>query len=255
MNLEFAFLSDIGQVRMKNEDAVGRRDPDDAKELAEKGTIFVVADGMGGHRGGEIASELAVETVISLYYASEETEPVKVLENCFVEANRRILEKSTSDVDLFGMGTTCTTMVVRDREAFFAHVGDSRAYVLRNGDLLQLSEDHSLVGEMVRSGILSDEDAQRHPKRNVITRSLGTHEELAPDFPSTPYSLADGDIFLLCSDGLTSMVTDEEIRKAVSTLDPEPACQELIDLANRNGGKDNISVQIIRVVDTNSHNE
>jgi protein phosphatase len=127
-------------------------------------------------------------------------------------------------------------------------VGDSRAYVLRNGDLFQLTEDHSLVGEMVRSGILSTEDAQSHPKRNVITRSLGTHQDLAPDFPSTPYTVADGDVFLLCSDGLTSMVPDEDVRRIVDSYEPADACQALVDLANANGGKDNISVQVVKII-------
>ena len=248
MKLDFASLSDIGQVRMKNEDSVGRHQPGDEKQLAERGTIFVVADGMGGHRGGEIASALAVETVVSLYYTEEGSDPTAILGECFVEANKRIFQKATGDADLFGMGTTCTTMVVRGAEAFFAHVGDSRAYVLRNGDLFQLTEDHSLVGEMVRSGILSTEDAQHHPKRNVITRSLGTHQDLAPDFPSTPYTIADGDVFLLCSDGLTSMVPDEEIKHIVGAHEPAEACQALVDLANANGGKDNISVQIVKIV-------
>lgn len=248
MKLEFASLTDIGQVRQKNEDSVGRYQPDDEQELADKGTIFVVADGMGGHRGGEIASELAVETIVSLYYASQGADPTAALGECFAEANRRILEKSTTDAELFGMGTTCTTMVVRNGQAFFAHVGDSRAYVLRNGDLLQLTEDHSLVGEMVRSGILSNEDAQHHPKRNVITRSLGTHEDLSPDFPSTPYTVSKGDVFLLCSDGLTSMVRDEHMKHVVGSFPPREACRELVDLANANGGKDNISVQIIKIV-------
>ena len=148
-------------------------------------------------------------------YERHETELTKRLGESFGEANRRILQRSSNDADLFGMGTTCTTMVIRNSEAYFAHVGDSRAYVLRGGELLQLTEDHSLVGEMVRSGILSNEDAQRHPKRNVITRSVGTHEDMAPDFPSTPYSLADGDVFVLCSDGLTSMVNDSEVKRIV----------------------------------------
>ncbi len=248
MKLEFASLTDLGQLRQKNEDASGRYQPEDAEELAEKGAIFVVADGMGGHRGGEIASELAVETVISLYYASNEKEPTKTLAECFTEANKRILEKSASEVDLAGMGTTCTTLVIRGGNAFLAHVGDSRAYVLRNGDLIQLTEDHSLVGEMVRSGILSNEDAQNHPKRNVITRSLGTHEDLAPDFPATPYTIAEGDVFVLCSDGLTSMVPDADVKRAVASHDARRACRALIDLANARGGKDNITVQIVRVL-------
>ncbi len=248
MKLEFASLSDIGQVRMKNEDAVGRYQPDDEKQLVERGSIFVVADGMGGHRGGEIASKLAVEAVVSLYYASDGSDPTAILGECFAEANRTIFQKASSDAELFGMGTTCTTMVVRGAEAFFAHVGDSRAYVLRNGDLFQLTEDHSLVGEMVRSGILSVEDAQRHPKRNVITRSLGTHQDLTPDFPSTPYTIADGDVFVLCSDGLTSMVLDEDVKRIVGAHEPAEACRALVDLANANGGKDNISVQIVKII-------
>jgi protein phosphatase len=203
---------------------------------------------MGGHRGGEIASRLAVETVVTHYYASDGPDPTTILGECFAEANKRIFQKATSDAELFGMGTTCTAMVVRGPEAFFAHVGDSRAYVLRNEVLFQLSEDHSLVGEMVRSGILSTEDAQNHPKRNVITRSLGTHQDLAPDFPSTPYATADGDVFVLCSDGLTSMVPDEELKRIVSAHEPAEAGQALIDLANANGGKDNISVQLVKII-------
>jgi protein phosphatase len=248
MELEYAALSDIGQVRQKNEDAHGRYQPDDEAESGAKGTMFVVADGMGGHRGGEIASKLAVETVISIYYASSDGNPVAMLDKSFSEANRRILERSTSEVELFGMGTTCTTMVVRPGEAFFAHVGDSRAYVLRDGELGQLTEDHSLVGEMVRSGIISSEDALHHPKRNVITRSLGTQESLATDFPETPYGLQDGDTFLLCSDGLTSMISDEKIKKIISANDPKTACRKLVDAANATGGKDNITVQVIRIV-------
>ena len=249
MKLEVALLTDIGQVRHNNEDSLGRYEPGDDKQRAEKGAIFVVADGMGGHRGGEIASRLAVETVIRAYYASKDPDPLRALSEAFAEANRVIMEKSRDEVELFGMGTTCTTMVVRDRQAFFAHVGDSRAYVLRNGDIVQLTEDHSLVGEMVRSGIISNEDAQHHPKRNVITRSLGTQPNLSADLPSSPYAISGGDVFLLCSDGLTSLVNDHQVRDILSSNEPKDACQALVDRANQNGGKDNISVQVIKVID------
>jgi serine/threonine protein phosphatase PrpC len=248
MELEFASLSDVGQVRQKNEDACGRYQPEDTEVLSRKGVMFVVADGMGGHRGGEIASQLAVETVISLYYASNDGDPTNVLDKSFAEANRRILEKSAQDAELFGMGTTCTTMVMRPGEAYFAHVGDSRAYVLRDGEFRQLTEDHSLVGEMVRSGIISNEDAQNHPKRNVITRSLGTQENLVIDFPETPYAVRDGDVFLLCSDGLTSMVPDKDLQRVIASTDPKGACRKLVDLANATGGKDNITVQVVKIV-------
>ena len=246
MKLETASLTHIGQVRQKNEDASGFSKPSGKKQREEKGTIFVVADGMGGHRGGEIASKLAVDTIISTYYDSDEPDPTQALSEAFKKANKLIHDKSQSEVELFGMGTTCTTMVVLDSHAYFAHVGDSRAYVLRNKELRQITEDHSLVGEMVRSGILTDEDAQRHPKRNVITRSLGTHEELAADFPMSPFKLADGDVFLLCSDGLTSLVSDNEIRDVLSAASPKNACTALVDLANDKGGKDNITVQVIK---------
>ncbi len=247
MKLDSYELTDDGRVRQNNEDAVGKCEPNGEKEQAAKGSLFIVADGMGGHRGGEIASRLAVETVISTYYASEGADTIESLRKSYTKANDVIHRKSIEDVELFGMGTTCTTMVLKPGEAFFAHVGDSRAYVLRDDKLIQLTEDHSLVGEMVRSGIISDEDAQHHPKRNVITRSLGTQEELATDFPSSPYELVSGDVFLLCSDGLTTMVTNEEAEEILKTNSPQKACKALIDLANKKGGKDNITVQVVKI--------
>lgn len=247
MKLQSASRTDIGQVRQKNEDCVGRLEPNGDDERASKGYIFVVADGMGGHRGGEIASRLAVDTVIATYYASPANEPSTSLRESFRAANEVILQRSQTDVELFGMGTTCTTMVIREGRAYFAHVGDSRAYVLRDEELVRLTEDHSLVGEMVRSGIISDEDAQNHPKRNVITRSLGTQEILRADFTSTPYELQDGDVFLLCSDGLTSMVPEEEVAKVLGGMAPTQACEALVELANLNGGKDNVTVQVVKV--------
>jgi len=248
MKLEFSSLSHIGQVRQKNEDATGFSRPSGRKEREEKGTIFVVADGMGGHRGGEIASKLAVDTIISAYYTSTCKDPCDALGEAFDKANRIILEKAVGDAELFGMGTTCTTMVTIGNKAYFAHVGDSRAYVLRDGEFEQITEDHSLVGEMVRSGILSNEDAQHHPKRNVITRSLGTHEQLETDFPSSPFEMTVGDVFLLCSDGLTSLVPDEEVAEPLATGSPKEMCAALVDLANDKGGKDNITVQVIKIV-------
>jgi protein phosphatase len=211
--------------------------------------LFIVADGMGGHRGGEIASKLAVDTVIASFYASDEKTPVAAFKKAFSEANRVIIEKSREDVALFGMGTTCTALAIRPGEAYFAHVGDSRAYILRGGELKQVTEDHSLVGEMVRSGIISDEDAKVHPRRNVITRSLGTHEELETDTPDSPLPLIDGDVFLLCSDGLTSLVDEEELEVVVGANSPREACDRLVELANAKGGKDNITVQVIKVID------
>jgi serine/threonine protein phosphatase PrpC len=247
MRLEVAALSHIGLVRQRNEDALGYFEPSAADVMDAKGSLFLVADGMGGHRGGEIASQLAVETIISSYFASRETDPAKALERAFKEANRVIIEKSGSDVSLHGMGTTCTALVFRRSEAYVAHVGDSRAYLYREGTLKQLTDDHSLVGEMVRSGILSDDDARFHPRRNVITRSIGTHEDLLVDVSAEPLGIANGDVFVLCSDGLTSLVTENEFGSALGSNAPSKACAALVDLANENGGKDNITVQIVKV--------
>ncbi|MEJ2720650.1 MAG: Stp1/IreP family PP2C-type Ser/Thr phosphatase [bacterium] len=249
MKIEVASLSHIGQVRQRNEDAVGHVYPTDQATRDQKGALFIVADGMGGHRGGEIASKLAVDAILSRFYASAETDVDRALREAFERANTVIIEKSHQDVTLFGMGTTCTAVVIRGDEAYLAHVGDSRAYVLRGGELKQLTQDHSLVGEMVRSGIISDEDARHHPRRNVITRSLGTHEKTPADIPETPFKLADGDVFLLCSDGLTSHVSQDQVREALVSKTPGDACDALVGLANENGGKDNVTVQVIRVTD------
>jgi len=247
MRLEVASLSHIGQVRQRNEDALGYCEPSEPQIRDRKGSIFIVADGMGGHRGGEIASQLAVDTILDAYYAVKESDPAKALDFAFKEANGVIIEKSRNDVSLYGMGTTCTALVVRKGEGYFAHVGDSRAYLFREGELKQLTEDHSLVGEMVRSGILTDEDARTHPRRNVITRSIGTHEELFVDLSTVPLQLAVGDVFVLCSDGLTSLVGETELKVVLESNPPRKACEALIDLANEHGGKDNVTVQIVRV--------
>lgn len=247
MRLEVASLSHIGQVRQRNEDALGYFEPKEPQIRDRKGSIFIVADGMGGHRGGEIASQLAVDTILDAYYATKESDPAKALDLAFKEANGVIIEKSRNDVSLYGMGTTCTALVVRKGEGYFAHVGDSRAYLFREGELKQLTEDHSLVGEMVRSGILTDEDARTHPRRNVITRSIGTHEELSVDLSTVPLQLAVGDVFVLCSDGLTSLVGETELKVVLESNPPRKACEALIDLANEHGGKDNVTVQIVTV--------
>jgi serine/threonine protein phosphatase PrpC len=249
MKLEVASLTDPGQVRPNNEDAFGHFGPSNDEERARMGWLFVVADGMGGHRGGEIASALAVKTINTVYYSDKSADRLAALKIAVEEANRLILDQAIADPSLAGMGTTCTAMAVHDGFAYFVHVGDSRAYVLRDGELVQLTQDHSLVGEMVRSGILSDEDARNHPKRNVITRSLGVQSVVATDTPFTPFKLERGDVFVLCSDGLTSVVKDEEIAGAVGGNRPSEATNVLVRLANDRGGKDNITVVVVNVTE------
>jgi serine/threonine protein phosphatase PrpC len=250
LTLEFASLSDRGKVRLNNEDACGHIVPGTPVELAEKGAVFVVADGMGGHRGGEIASRIAVRTILAFYSADGEQDRSQALAFAFREANKTIIEESVADSALFGMGTTCTALALHAGRAFFAHVGDSRGYMLRGGVIRQVTNDHSIVGEMVRSGIISDEDARHHPKRNVITRSLGAQEDTAADVPTSPLSIQAGDVFMLCSDGLTTYLSDQDIAAILSEYRPEEACRKMVGLANEAGGRDNITVQVVAVRDT-----
>jgi protein phosphatase len=244
--IDFASVSDRGRVRLNNEDACGHFVPATPAEIAEKGVVFVVADGMGGHRGGEIASQIAVRTIVAFYSADGEEDRLHALTRAFREANQTIIQEAVADSTLFGMGTTCTAVALHDGRAYFAHVGDSRAYLLRRGRILQITSDHSIVGEMVRSGIISDEDARTHPRRNVITRSLGAQEEITADTPST-MEIERGDIFLLCTDGLTTYLQDADIAVVLATSSPDEACKKLVKMANEQGGRDNITVQVVAV--------
>jgi protein phosphatase len=212
---------------------------EDCFEIDREHELFVVADGMGGHSHGEVASRMAVEAM------GEEagTRGEERVTTLIREANRRIFARSSEDAAASGMGTTMTAALVGDYGVVtIGHVGDSRAYLLREGRLEQLTEDHSLVAELVRTGKLSAEEAERHPQRSVITRALGTDPEV--DVDTFTVDAQAGDLFLLCSDGLTTMVDDEEILRTVegSRDDLEHAAQVLVRKANRGGGEDNITV-------------
>jgi protein phosphatase len=239
--------TDIGQVRKRNEDSSCAFEPEDAEVLSAKGSLYIVADGMGGHRGGEVASKLAVETIRQEYYASPESDPLNALMMAFKVANRLIFNKSTSDQEFFGMGTTCTAMVILGNLAYFAHVGDSRAYLFRQEKLQRITRDHSLVEDMIRAGMITPDEARVHPQRNIITRSLGIQDSIIPDRPVSPLDVETGDIFLMCSDGLTSLVDDGTIETVLAGKTPSEACDHLVALANQQGGTDNITVQIIEV--------
>ena len=242
--------TDTGQVRVKNEDSNCAFEPKNKKTRNAKGSLYIVADGMGGHRGGEVASKLAVDTIQAEYYSDREADPLNALAAAFQKANRLIFEKSTGDQAFFGMGTTCTAMVIMKDTAYFAHVGDSRAYLFREGDLRRITRDHSLVEDMIRAGMITPEEARVHPQRNVITRSLGIQDSIQPDHPETPFQVLKRDVFLICSDGLTSLVDDSTIQSVLAEKKPAEACNHLISLANQLGGTDNITVQIIEVKKT-----
>lgn len=223
--------SDVGRIREANEDSLLR--DDDAR-------LFVVADGMGGHRAGEVASTTAVQAL------REHLADGHDLSVAVEAANASVFGKSRDDPDMRGMGTTLTAMRIEEGTAFIGHVGDSRAYLLRDGQLTQVTEDHSLVEELVREGRLTPEEAAVHPQRSVITRAIGVDEDV--DVATYEIELRDDDRVLLCSDGLTSMIRDDAIRSILETeSDPQVAADRLVTAANEAGGEDNITVLIVDV--------
>ena len=207
--------------------------------------LFAVADGMGGAKAGEVASGLAAAAVQESdgEGQSGEARVAALIE----EANRRVFRRASEDREASGMGTTMTVALVEDDKVAIGHVGDSRAYLIRNGRLQQLTDDHSLVAELVRSGKLTPEEAEAHPQRSVITRALGTEADV--DVDTFSVEATEGDLFLLCSDGLTTMVDDEAILDAVRQNRPnlEHAAKALVNAANREGGEDNITVVFFEV--------
>jgi protein phosphatase len=221
--------TDSGRKRRRNEDAFVREPP-----------LFAVADGMGGAQAGEVAARLAV-AAFREFHEADELEPEERVAAIIQEANRRIYERARSDAETSGMGTTITAALLAGSAVAFGHVGDSRAYRLRQSRLEQLTEDHSLVADLVRSGRLSAEEADTHPQRSVITRVLGTDPKV--DVDTFSVEAAPGDVFLLCSDGLTTMVADEDITETIEGADTlEQATKTLVKAANRAGGEDNITV-------------
>jgi serine/threonine protein phosphatase PrpC len=222
-------MTDTGRKRRHNEDSFIIEPP-----------LFAVADGMGGANAGEVASGMAVETLRE--EKSNDTAGERAVVSMIQEANRRVYKRQTDDETASGMGTTMTLAVVEDSIVRFGHVGDSRAYLYRDGELRQLTEDHSLVGELVRSGKLSPEEAESHPQRSVITRALGTDPDV--DVDTFTIQTQPGDVFLLCSDGLYSMVGTDRILSLLRRHrnDLDAAAKAMIAAANRKGGDDNITV-------------
>ncbi len=230
---DFTAVTDTGRLRRVNEDAYYARAP-----------LFGVADGMGGAQAGEVASSIAAEALTA--GVDERLAPEQRLVQVVRDANRRIHERSLSSADLQGMGTTMTVLLLGDDEVTIAHVGDSRAYRLRDGELTQLTRDHSMVGEMVRRGALTPEEAEHHPQRSILTRALGPDADVEVDVHT--HGARDDDVYLLCSDGLTSMVGDDSIREAlVAGGALHDVASELVRRANLNGGADNITVVLLRL--------
>ena len=231
-------ITDVGQSRSMNQDFVFASET----PVGNLPNLFVVADGMGGHRAGDTASRDTVGTLLDSIRKSQETNPIKIIRTAVEKANSRVYEKSRENENLAGMGTTVVVAVIEDRYLYVANVGDSRLYLIRK-DIRQITKDHSLVEEMVRSGKLREE-ARNHPNKNVITRAVGVEKEVNIDF--FDLRIRKGDKILLCSDGLSNMLEDNEIREIVTSGgDVEERARKLITAANQNGGKDNISVVLV----------
>ena len=246
LNVAGAMLSHQGLVRTLNEDVVIYRVPRPDDPVAHLGAMAVLADGMGGHAAGEVASQIAAQTIHLLYYQQDQPVPAALMQ-AFAAANTVIYERGVADAECAGMGTTCTVIVIRDNRLWLAHVGDSRAYIVRDGVIHQISEDHTLVAQLVRDGTLTPEQASISPDRNVLLRALGTQPVIEPCIWDDGMLLIAGDVLILCSDGLHDLVDDAAITDAVTRFAPFDACQTLIEAALAAGGHDNVSVGVFAI--------
>lgn len=243
--MNISSLTDIGLVRNKNEDSY-------FQSMDFEFPLFIVADGMGGHNAGEIASKMAVEIIKQIFIENNnilnsEQELISIIINSIKKANQKIYEFSQSEEVYSGMGTTITLAYITQGNIYIGHVGDSRAYTISNNNIFQITEDHSLVNELVKNGSITIEEGKVHPQRNMITRAAGTSEDIEVDLVIKAYNI--GDILFICSDGLSNMISDTEI---MNTFINEPiiknACESLINKAKENGGKDNITIIAIELV-------
>ncbi|BCL77817.1 serine/threonine-protein phosphatase [Ktedonobacteria bacterium brp13] len=245
LGLTVAQRTDVGRKRQHNEDSVAYIIPKDQELLTQKGALFIVADGMGGHAAGEVASEIAVDTICTLYYQDPDIDVHSSLSRAIFYANATIYQRATENEEHSGMGTTCVVAVMRGSTAFVANVGDSRGYLVRKGQVRQITQDHSWVAEQVRMGQMTEEEAHSHSMRNIITRSLGPFPEVEPDI--FVEQLEEGDALVLCSDGLCGMVSDNEITTIVENFGPQESVYRLVECANEQGGIDNITAIVARV--------
>ncbi len=240
-----AAKTDLGRVRDNNEDKFEYYETEDPRLLASRGLIYVVCDGMGGHAGGQFASELAAKTFIDVYLSHTADDIGTAVLAAIRAANRYVMDVGRTFPARRGMGTTLTALILWQDQAYVGQVGDSRAYRLRNGDFMRLTHDHTFVEESVRIGTLTAEEAAVHPHRHVLTRAIGADDPLVPDIYE--FDLQAGDVFLLCSDGLLNHVEDDLIAEQVRTKSPAEATWNLVNQALAAGGTDNTTVMIVRV--------
>jgi PPM family protein phosphatase len=245
--IEVSVQSDIGCLRQNNEDSFGYWEPEDDRQFLRKGRLAVVADGMGGYEGGQEASRLAVETLVEVYRDFGGDDPQAALVEALQAAHEQIRQYSFAHPELRGMGTTCTAAVIVQGALYYVHVGDTRLYLIRDSQITRVTRDHSYVGRLVESGMISPEEAETHPQRNILTAALGTNPDLIMDSPGQPEPLRPEDVLLICSDGLWGQVRDSEILDAVENKSAEQTGRKLIELARERGGPDNITVEVLRL--------
>jgi serine/threonine protein phosphatase PrpC len=234
-------ITDIGRKRKVNQDYIYTSE----KPVGNLPNVFIVADGMGGHRAGDYASRLCVETMVQSLEKSAHKTPVSLFEEAVTAANKAVFEESASHVEYEGMGTTVVACTLEENTLYIANIGDSRLYLIRDG-IEQITDDHSLVEEMVKQGNITESEARIHPQKNIITRALGINEEVQADF--FEIDVEQGDVIMLCSDGLSNMIEDEDMEYIVKNSDTlQTAAESLVARANENGGNDNITVVLAEV--------
>ncbi|HLW88839.1 MAG TPA: Stp1/IreP family PP2C-type Ser/Thr phosphatase [Terriglobales bacterium] len=246
--IEVAGLSDLGCQRENNEDSYSYWEPASDADFAQKGRLAIVADGMGGHEGGQEASRIAVEVIQETYASVAATDPQALLTAGFHEAHLRIQNYAAANSKLRGMGTTATAVVLLANRLYYAHIGDSRLYRVTREEISRLTHDHSYVSRLVESGVITPEEAEAHPQRNILTAALGAGSEVAVETPELPIPLKAGETLVLCTDGLWGQLTDLELQRTVVQNSPATACRALVNLARERGGPDNITVQLLRVM-------
>lgn len=240
-------VTDLGNVRKNNEDNAYFVRPNDPDVRKTKGFLGIVADGMGGHAAGEVASKMAVELIRKSYYETN-TNVDTAIKKAFELANDKIFQRAKADASKKGMGTTATAVVILNKDLYCAHVGDSRLYHLSAKGISQVSSDHTYIQELLRKGDISAEKAAVHPERNVLTRAMGTQSSVEIDVHKSPMTFETGDRLLLCSDGLYDYLSDEEILAFAKSGELKTAAYELVNTAKARGGHDNITVMIIEMI-------
>lgn len=250
LSIKYFGASDIGLVRTENQDSFGKFPKDDLNMYQPKGILFMVADGMGGHSGGKEASQTAVDVVGSEYFSFDSEIISSALLYAFKKANYKINQTSQETLQFRKKGTTCSALVIENDKAHIAHVGDSKIYKISDDNIIQFTNDHTEVGEMVRKKIITEEEAKNHPSKSVLIRAMGIEADIEVDLIEN-ILINGGDSFVLCSDGL-GKVLPEEIKKIVTDNTEEEACKKLIAIANERGGNDNVTVEVIKIVDESS---